>query len=406
MGWSEQFLSQAGKEILIKAVAMAMPNYAMSCFKLLVSLCKEIEKDIARYWWHNNKAQKGIHWHPESLLAQVLHDKYHYGVKYLEAGCGKGSSWGWKGIIQGRKVLEARLRWRIGNGEPVRIKEDGWLPKPYTFKEAQLILATVTSRWGCPDRQIWHFTKHGGYTVKSSYDLAIKLRRNGVIGRKGEGECSNQSGQSGSWKRIWALQVPPKIRMFIWLCCRNVAAVRENLRRRHVDVEADCPLCGNSGETEVHLFFRCEIARLFWFASPLQLDAHGVKGEDFLSCWEWLLQKFAQVDQMDEILQMVNEYREALLKTKMPISELQRPPDNPKALRRIWQKPPSGVVKANCDGAWEAQRKGKGLAGLSGLRGVSSCEQVVKRLVGVAQHLRLKQRLYENCWVFVCIMGS
>ncbi|CAL9002365.1 unnamed protein product [Prunus brigantina] len=43
-------------------VAMAMPNYVKSCFKLLVSLCKEIEKDIARYWWHSNKEQKGIHW--------------------------------------------------------------------------------------------------------------------------------------------------------------------------------------------------------------------------------------------------------------------------------------------------------------------------------------------------------
>lgn len=48
-GWAEQYLSQAGKEVLIKAVAMAMPNYAMSCFKLSVSTCKEMELEIARF---------------------------------------------------------------------------------------------------------------------------------------------------------------------------------------------------------------------------------------------------------------------------------------------------------------------------------------------------------------------
>lgn len=32
-GWKSSLLSQAGREILIKAVATTVPTYAMSCFK-------------------------------------------------------------------------------------------------------------------------------------------------------------------------------------------------------------------------------------------------------------------------------------------------------------------------------------------------------------------------------------
>lgn len=37
----KRFLSQAGKEVLLKSVVMALSNYSMSCYKLSHALCKK-----------------------------------------------------------------------------------------------------------------------------------------------------------------------------------------------------------------------------------------------------------------------------------------------------------------------------------------------------------------------------
>ena len=49
-GWREKLLSQAGREILLKAVVQAIPSFAMRCFKLSLSLCNEIEAMVRKFY--------------------------------------------------------------------------------------------------------------------------------------------------------------------------------------------------------------------------------------------------------------------------------------------------------------------------------------------------------------------
>ena len=60
-GWKEKLLSQAGKEVMIKAVIQSIPTYSMSVFKLPISLCKDIETMIRKFWWGQGDSKK-IHW--------------------------------------------------------------------------------------------------------------------------------------------------------------------------------------------------------------------------------------------------------------------------------------------------------------------------------------------------------
>lgn len=61
-GWKEKLLSQASREILIKAVVQAMPTYMMSCFKLPKGLYNDIKSLIRKYWWGYQGEHRKIHW--------------------------------------------------------------------------------------------------------------------------------------------------------------------------------------------------------------------------------------------------------------------------------------------------------------------------------------------------------
>ena len=61
-GWKEKLLSQAGKEVLLKAVVQAIPTFAISCFRLPVGLCQDIEMLIRKFWWGQKGDRRKIHW--------------------------------------------------------------------------------------------------------------------------------------------------------------------------------------------------------------------------------------------------------------------------------------------------------------------------------------------------------
>jgi hypothetical protein len=61
-GWKEKFLSWAGKEILIKAVAQAIPTFAMRCLDLTKELRDKISAMVCRYWWNQQEGQHKVHW--------------------------------------------------------------------------------------------------------------------------------------------------------------------------------------------------------------------------------------------------------------------------------------------------------------------------------------------------------
>jgi hypothetical protein len=62
-GWKEKQLSVGGKEILLKAVAQAIPVFAMSVFQLPKGICKRMMDAIAKFWWGDDDNNNKMHWY-------------------------------------------------------------------------------------------------------------------------------------------------------------------------------------------------------------------------------------------------------------------------------------------------------------------------------------------------------
>lgn len=47
---------------MVKSVALALPVYCMSCFKLPKEVYNAVNKEVAAYWWGQKEKERKIHW--------------------------------------------------------------------------------------------------------------------------------------------------------------------------------------------------------------------------------------------------------------------------------------------------------------------------------------------------------
>lgn len=99
------------------------------------------------------------------------------------------------------------------------------------------------------DRWYWRKENLGTYFVKSAYSLIQDNKTH-----------HSTNGNSGFWRRLWNLKIPPKIKSFLWRACSECFPTKDLLRARMVQVNILCPVCNESPESILHCLVTCPFA--------------------------------------------------------------------------------------------------------------------------------------------------
>ncbi|GKV06524.1 hypothetical protein SLEP1_g18408 [Rubroshorea leprosula] len=368
--WRAQPLSRAGREVLIKSVLQALPTYVMGLFKLPKTLCTDLERIMNSYWWGGGEEEHKIHWlewrrlaiskkhgglgfralhefnmamlgkqgwrlmtNPDSLAAQLLKAKYFPRTNFLHAVLKPGCSLTWRRnsefCLQSARPPNCELRYV---SDLIDDSSHAWnrdlIQNTFSSYEAHLILSLPISWEQCEDRWTWSLTRHGTYSVRSGYHCAMNMQRDMGV--------PSSSNASFGGNKVWNLSIPGKIKFFIWSAYRNVLPTRDNLQKKHILVELECPVCGSDMEFVVHCLLFCSVARAVWHGNPLSLRVSEFPSSSFADFFDAMCTELGK------------EQLELLLHGETK-----------------WKPPDEQTIKINVDGAVAEQRRVFGMGAVA-----------------------------------------
>jgi hypothetical protein len=100
------------------------------------------------------------------------------------------------------------------------------------------------------DTIFWPSENHGQFTVSSAYDLLMKYE-----------PCDDEK----MWRMILKLQVPERVKCYIWLLKHGRVLTNLRLSKMHRG-SPFCSFCGDIIETELHVLRDCAQCMIIWLA--------------------------------------------------------------------------------------------------------------------------------------------
>ncbi|KAL5755359.1 hypothetical protein ACOSP7_023579 [Xanthoceras sorbifolium] len=193
------------------------------------------------------------------------------------------------------------------------------------------ILEIPLSLGDCNDSLIWHFNKNGEYSVKSGYRVAAQEK----LSLKGSSSCPD----SKWWLALWNLNIPPKVKIFIWRVCHNAIPSLCNLCSRKIVVDPCCSRCGDAPESSAHALFWCSSVRPIWESSVFW---------DILNLQNAVCHSKSprvSADLVSWSLSLLHEFQGTQKVFGSPLQPPRQPCSSP------WSPPPAGSLKLNSDAA-------------------------------------------------------
>lgn len=118
----------------------------------------------------------------------------------------------------------------------------------FTERDAQLILSLPLSSTDA-DGWFWKWNMLGQYTIKSAYDAIREAKQDANVDDRIQ------------WKRVWNLNIPLKVKHFIWRAMKNVLLTKDQLLSKRVAVLDKCPVCNMEMETVYHTLVSCHFGK-------------------------------------------------------------------------------------------------------------------------------------------------
>jgi hypothetical protein len=190
----------------------------------------------------------------------------------------------------------------------------------------------------------------------------VEVQRGGV--------STSAANDETKWKKLWKLDVQPRVRVFWWRVLKGILPDYATLARRHVIELSTCPVCKATSESLFHALVECSHAQLFWSVAKDSLDLRlprlhpATWAEDILTEGSFSnLDREMTISIMASIWDSRNRWShddegydpkntvDFVAETLAMVHGLKKKKDKPINTECTWHGPPAGVIKLNSDGA-------------------------------------------------------